>query len=449
MNKIIPLALLLLFGGSSFAQQQSERPNVVFIYSDDQGYADLNVYGSKDMLTPNLDKLAAKGVLFTQSYTAASICSPSRAALLTGRYPQRAGLVGNGPEVLGQSGGLPTDQYTLAELFKDGGYSTAHIGKWHLGYSESEMPNAQGFDYSFGFMSGVIDNYSHFNYWGGRHLHDLWENGTEVYFDGEYFPDLMVRHTEKFLQQERTQPFFLYWATNLPHYPLQPDNRWLQYYSDLPSPRDKYAAFVSTMDEKIGDLIAVLDKQGLLDNTILVFQSDHGFSREDRTQGGGGSAGVFRGSKFSLFEGGIRVPAIISWPGHIPSDSVIHSLTTNIDWFPTLAELCHIPLPDRRIDGKSMVSLLYGLTDQGTHETFYWKSLGSPEKPQWAVREGDWKLLRHPSGAEHSELNEKGFFLANLKDDPAETTNVADLHPQIVQRLYQKYSTWLASSDQQ
>lgn len=447
MKKVIAVVIISFLANLGFSQNKDERPNVILIYSDDQGYADLGIYGSADLETPHLDKLAKSGTRFTQAYVAAPVCSPSRAALLTGRYPQRAGQVGNAPMTYGAKGGLSTEQYTMAELFKDGGYKTAHIGKWHLGYAEETMPNGQGFDYSFGFMGGVIDSYSHF--WANKH--DLWENGEEIYRDGEYFPDLMVEHTAKFLDEPRDQPFFMYWAINIPHYPYQGENHWLEHYKNkgVPSPRDKYAAFISSMDDRVGELIQQLEDRGLMENTIIVFQADHGFSREEIALGGGGSAGIYRGSKFSLFEGGIRVPTFITWQDHIPANNVEDSFVTNIDWFPTLAEMCDIKLPNRKIDGKSMASILRGKSDKGTHSTFFWQSLGTEENPQWAVRDGDWKLLHHPYEAEREELSEDGYFLINLKDDPSETTNLADRHPNIVKRLFTKYSRWIQDVDKQ
>lgn len=440
MNKIKFLIVSILISNICFAQnKQDDRPNVIIIYSDDQGYADLGIYGSEDLHTPHLDKLVRSGTQFTQAYVAAPVCSPSRASLLTGRYPQRADQVGNAPMQYGSRGGLSTEQYTMGELFKDGGYRTAHIGKWHLGYAEETMPNGQGFDYSFGFMGGVIDNYSHS--WADSH--DLWENGKEIYRDGEYFPDLMVEHTAKFLDKSSDQPFFMYWAINIPHYPVQGKSHWLEYYQNLSSPRREYAAFVSSMDEKVGDLIQKLEEHGLLENTIIVFQADHGFSREEIASGGGGSAGIYRGSKFSLFEGGIRVPTSITWKDHIPANNVENSFVTNIDWFPTLAELCNIPLPDRKLDGKSMVPILTGESDKGTHQTFFWQSLGTKENPQWAVRYGNWKLLHRPYEAEEEELSKDGYFLVNLEKDPSETINLADSHPEILNRLHRKYKIWI------
>ncbi|MEO6497583.1 MAG: sulfatase-like hydrolase/transferase, partial [Mucilaginibacter sp.] len=210
----------------------AKNPNVIIIYSDDQGYIDLNVYGAKDLVTPNLDRLAHSGTRFTQFYASSAVCSPSRASLLTGRYPQRAGLAGNAGNIYGW-GGMPGAQYTIAEMFRDGGYKTAHIGKWHLGYSPETMPNQQGFEYSFGFMGGCIDNYSHFYYWGGPNQHDLWRNGKEVYEPGKYFPDLMVTEAGKFMEENKQSAFFMYFAINMPHYPLQPEKKWLDQYKDL------------------------------------------------------------------------------------------------------------------------------------------------------------------------------------------------------------------------
>ncbi|MFI2742777.1 sulfatase [Zhouia sp. PK063] len=444
------LLFALLLGTLGFSQSKANKPNVIVIYTDDQGYADMNIYGSKDLYTPHMDSLARSGVRFTQFYSASPICSPSRASLLTGRYPQRAGL----PEMASShegDAGMPGDQFTMAELFKSGGYYTEHIGKWHVGYSKETEPNAQGFDYSFGFMGGCIDNYSHFFYWQGPNRHDLWRNGKEIYEPGEYFPDLMVSEAKTLFKERKDnkQPFFLYWAINVPHYPLQPKKKWMDYYKDLPMPRKLYAAFVSTMDERIGQLLGALKASGLADNTIVVLQSDQGFSREVRTFGGGGSAGQFRGSKFSLFEGGVRVPAIISWPGKIKPNQVRDQLAANIDWFPTLAELCGIALPNRKIDGKSLVNIIKNDDSKTEHPDFYWQSLGSKTNPQWSVRSGDWKLLHNPYEAKKEELTANHFFLVNIKTDPSEQHNVATEHPDIVKRLTALHNSWIAKVNEQ
>lgn len=446
MKKVfISLTLLAVagFGLTAFTKKQApKRPNVIVIYTDDQGYADLNIYGSKDLQTPNMDALAKSGVRFMNFYAAAPICSPSRASLLTGRYPQRAGLPMMASSKEGVAG-MPASQYTMGELFKDAGYKTAHIGKWHVGYTKETEPNAQGFDYSFGFMGGCIDNYSHFFYWEGPNRHDLWRNGTEIYEPGKFFADLMVDEAGKFMAENKNGPFFMYWAINNPHYPLQGKKKWLDYYKNLPSPRDKYAASISTMDDNIGALLKKVDELGLRDNTIIVFQSDQGFSREERTFGGGGSAGQYRGSKFSLFEGGVRVPAFISWPNHIEANGVRNQVATNIDWYPTLAEYCGIKLPARKLDGVSLVPIIKSATAKTDHPVFNWQSGGGKANPQWSVRDGDWKLMHSPFEAEKEELNAQGYFLVNLKDDPSEKHNIADQHADIVQRLEAIHKSWL------
>ena len=422
---------------------KKSKPNVILIYTDDQGSLDLNIYGAKELQTPNIDRLARNGVRFTSFYSASPVCSPSRASLLTGRYPQRAGLADNAPSAYG-SGGMPGAQFTMAEMFKQGGYKTAHIGKWHIGYNTETMPNAQGFDYSWGFMGGCVDNFSHFFYWAGPNRHDLWRNGKEIYEPGNFFADRMVEEATDFMQRNKSEPFFMYFAINMPHYPLQPDPKWLDHYKNLSSPRNMYAAFVSTMDEKIGRLLKKVEELALTDNTIIIFQADQGHSEEERAFGGGGFAGPYRGAKFSLFEGGICVPAIISWPGRIPRNEVRHQFAANIDWFPTLAEYCGLQLPDRKVDGKSIVNVISSNTAPTPHPVFFWQGLGTKEHPQWAVREGQWKLLHNPLQVSANELPADKLILINLKNDSSERKNEAAKYPEIVARLKQRYLEWVS-----
>ena len=430
---------------SQAAGQDSKRPNVILIYTDDQGSIDVGCYGARDLITPHMDALAARGTRWTQFYSAAPVCSPSRAAVLTGRYPQRAGLAGNAGSQPG-SHGMPPEQVTMAEMFKAAGYATGHVGKWHLGYLPETMPNAQGFDDSFGHMGGCIDNYSHFFYWNGPNRHDLWRNGKEIWEDGKFFPELMVREARRFVDAHQEDPFFLYWAINVPHYPLQGTAAWRQRYRDLAPPRRMYAAFVSTMDEMIGQLLGHLEKRGLTENTIIVFQSDHGHSTEERTFGGGGSAGKYRGAKFSLFEGGIRVPAMISWPGQLPVNQVRHQMAVSVDWLPTLSELTRVPLPKRRIDGKSLVPVIQSAKAASPHKDFHWQSgRGLGGKPQWAVRSGPWKLIGNPkdTSSKRPFTNADQLFLVNLEEDPGETKNIASQEPETTKRLRLLHETWL------
>jgi arylsulfatase A len=431
----------------SVLQAADSRPNVVLIYTDDQGSLDLNCYGSEDLHTPNLDKLAAQGVRFTQMYSPSAICSASRAGLMTGRFPARAGVPGNVSSTKGVAG-MPTTEITIAEMLKSVGYTTGHVGKWHLGYTPETMPNGQGFDRSFGHMGGCIDNYSHFFYWVGPNRHDLWRDGKEIHMDGHFFLDLMVAEGNSFIEANRNGPFCLYWAINAPHYPMQGTAKWRELYKDLPSPRRQYAEFVSTVDEKVGELVATLDRLGIRDNTLVVFQSDHGHSTEERAFWGGGNAGPYRGAKACLFEGGIRIPSIASMPGKIPQGEVRDQLATGCDWFPTIAQLCGAPLPDRHYDGKSLWPVLNSADAKSQHDHFFWL-LGRGKNAQWAVRKGDWKLLGNATDKtdRRDPVQVEKLFLANLKDDIGEQTNVANEHAEIVNELQKVMQDHVASID--
>lgn len=453
MNAVYPLlgALVAALWSTSAAHGQvpapQTKPNVLIILTDDQGTLDLNCYGSKDLVTPNLDALAARGTKFTQFYAAAAICSPSRAALLTGKTPQRAGLAHMASSARGGHG-MPGAQVTVAEVFKKSGYATGHIGKWHLGYVPEESPNAQGFDYSFGFMSGCEDNYSHFFNWAGEARHDLWRNGTEIYAEGQYIGDLMVSECTTFLDRHKSEPFLLYWAINMPHYPLQGIARWREHYKALPHPRNDYAASISTIDEMVGTVLTHLKSLGLDENTIVVFQSDQGHSTEDRAGGGGGNAGPYRGAKFSFFEGGIRVPALLSWPGHLPQGVTRDDITYECDWLPTLASLCNVPLPtDATFPNTPGGTSLDGLSllQPTAPRVLNW---ADEDGKAWAIRDGDWKLLANPIDPAHKAplTRDDKTFLVNLAQDPGELSNLAKTHPDIVQRLSAEHEAWVKQS---
>jgi arylsulfatase A-like enzyme len=442
-RRIVLLLLIGLTASLASAEAPARRPNILFILTDDQGSVDVNCYGSHDLITPHMDAIAARGIRFTQFEAAAPICSPSRAAILTGLTPQKAGLPGMASSQRGGHG-MPSNRTTIAEIFKQAGYATGHVGKWHLGYTPDEQPNAQGFDYSFGHMGGCIDNYSHFFYWEGPNAHDLWRNGKEVWYDGQHFADLMQQECTQFIEQHKDHPFLLYWAINEPHYPLQGTAKWREQYKNLPSPRNMYAALVSTADERIGAVLAKLDELHLRDNTIVVFMSDQGHSVEVRTFGGGGSSGPYRGAKSSLFEGGLRVPAMISWPGHLPEGEVRTQLATGCDWLPTLAELAGVPVPQSvaaNLDGRSLVPLLHSASASTPHSVFHWAT----DRKQWAVREGDWKLIGNPYDPTQKEPfgKEDAFFLVNLREDIGERRNVAADHPDRVAHLRQLHQAWM------
>ena len=428
-----------------------KKPNVIIIYTDDQATLDVNILGAKDLVSPNMDKLMLSGTTFTQFY-ASPVCSPSRASLLTGKNPQRAGVPGNAGQDLSRTSGLPPSEYTMAEMFKENGYATYLIGKWHLGYQPEMRPNQQGFDYSFGHLVGCIDNYSHFYYWGGDNnyvggpnRHDLYRNNEEIFLDGEYFPDLMVKEAKKVIDKKSEDPFFIFFAMNTPHYPYQGYAKWIKYYRDkgVKHPRDLYAAFLTTQDEKIGELIQLLDDNKLRENTIIIFQSDNGHSTETRAYHGGGFTGPYRGAKQSLFEGGIRVPAAISWPGKIPSNQFRDQMSVNVDWMPTLIDLCGFDTDTSDMDGKSLLPIIENENAPSNHEKGYCWEFGRRGDPTWVARKGKWKLYANPYDTSRREYTyPEKFVLFDLENDPGESVNLYDKKPNVVYELKSLYKAW-------
>ena len=260
---------------------QGKPPNVVILFTDDQGTIDANCYGSKDLITPNIDRLATTGVLFTQAY-AHTVCCPARAALLTGRHPQRGGVWNwtqgdmNSPKGIN----MALEEVTLAEALKPAGYKTALFGKWHLGAHRDYGPKTQGFDEFFGIRDGFIDNYNHY-FLHGTGFHDLYEGTNPVKADGKYFPDLMVKRSLKFIDQNKDKPFFLYVPFNIPHYPEQALKKHELLYKDMKDPaRRSYGAIVTTTDYYVGQLIDKIEEHELRENTIIIFMSDNGHSEE-------------------------------------------------------------------------------------------------------------------------------------------------------------------------
>lgn len=448
------LFFALLCGSLTAAERP---PNVIIFFTDDQGTLDANCYGSHDLVTPNMDRLADEGVRFTQAY-AHSVCCPSRAALLTGRQPQRSNVNSWTQSTVGSGKGrnLALEETTLAETFREAGYATALFGKWHLGGHPDHRPLQQGFDEFFGFLVGFIDNYHHF---GGhaRALHDLWDGNEEVFLRGSYFPDLIADRAVTFIARHQEQPFFLYYSLNLPHYPEQPAPPYADAYADLPEPRRSYAQVVSTADHYLGRVLGTLDRYGLTDNTIVIFMSDNGHSAEDYqikaadygagtpqganygANGGGGNTGPWLGAKGSFLEGGIRVPAIIRYPEALPASAVRDQAITVMDWYPTVLELTGIKPPaPLQLDGRSIVPLARDADAPATHPQLYWQWNDS-----WAVREGDWKLIHQGNrGIGQGDLPET--YLANLADEAPEAANHAEAHPEIVRRLTALHATWAA-----
>ncbi len=420
-----------------------ERPNVVIILSDDQGWGDVGCYGAEDAQTPHLDALAASGVRLLDFYANAPMCSPTRAALLTGRYPYRCGV----PFVVDSrpgKRGLAGDEITIAEILRGQGYRTGLIGKWHLGSHRDSLPNNQGFDDFFGFRAGCVDYYSHRFYWGlGAGLpsfHDLWRNEREIDESGAYATDLITRESVRFIEEQGGGPFFLVVSYNAPHYPMHAPREYLERFPpDMDPERRMHLALCAAMDDGIGRIAATLERKGLRENTLVFFQSDNGATIEDRA-GLGGRNAPFRGFKFSLFEGGIRVPAVASWPGVLPAGETRSQPAASMDLFPAIAALCAADPPAARvIDGRNIWPML-AENAPSPHERLFWKRYD-----QAAVREGDWKLVVNgilALGEEHALQGRDRVFLSNLAEDPREIRNLAGREPRIVENLRRKLRQW-------
>ncbi len=395
------------------------RPNVVFILTDDQGTVDMNCYGATDLITPHMDGLAAQGVRFTDFYVTAPICTASRISLLTGRHFQRAYNAGLG---------IHESETTMAELFRGAGYRTGFFGKWHIGGPPWD-PQGQGFDEFVGHRVGAIDNYSHYSYWSAVPRHAMYRGREQYREDGTFFPDIVTRESIDFISRSQDDPFFLFVSFNQPHFPLQPEERFLRQYEHVEGARRIYGAAVSSVDDKIGQIVAALDERGLRQDTIIVLMSDNGHSVEPAAEGGGGSAGPFRGAKKTLFEGGIRVPCIISAPGQIPQGQVRSQVGSAMDWLPTLAAYSGVDTGDLVLDGHNLAQVIDA--DEPTpHAALHWLLA-----THWAIREGDWKMVS--TGDD--------LLLANLRSDPGESNNLAAERPDVVTHLQGLHEAWLAT----
>lgn len=421
------------------------KPNVIIIMTDDQGYGDLSCMGATDFKTPHIDALARDGIRFSSMYSASPVCSPSRAALLTGRYPGNAGvraiLAGHR-----RASGLTPEVPTIATALKKLGYATGLTGKWHLGLKKECRPNSNGFDEFSGFLAGCLDYYSHIFYWGmadgnTNPTHDLWENENEVYANGEYLTERITRKSVEFIQKHSNEPFMLFVSYNAPHYPMHAPEKYIKRFPHLSKDRQIMAAMISAVDDGIGEIRAELERQGLLDNTIIYFQSDNGPSRESRNWLDGtedpyygGTAGIFTGHKFSLFEGGIRIPAILSYHGHI-AQKVVDTPHIATDIFPTVLELCGGSCKCYDLDGISLVPMINGEAEC-EHDYLFWEM-----ECQTAARKGKYKLVLNGQLVEGEEPR-AAVFLSDLESDPGEKHNLADELPELCAEMTAAALKW-------
>lgn len=463
--------------------EKAEKPNIIYILADDLGYGDLGCYGQQKIETPNIDKLAANGILFTQHYSGSAVSAPSRCSLLTGLHPGHMsirqnhewgsrGNVGSYTAMINDSTlegqfPMPDSTITLGHILQNAGYSTAMVGKWGLGAPHTNsIPNKMGFDFFYGYNCQRI---AHTYY-----PVDLYRNTAREYIQNDtvkphiglakgvdaydvnsyanfnlknYAPDLMHKEALDFIEKEKDNPFFLYYASPIPHLPLQAPQRWVDYYvqkfgdeeplaraSYYPHryPRAAYAAMISYLDEQVGELVDKLKELGLYENTIIIFTSDNGPTYVDVDEKYFQSASPFRNDRGSmkgyLYEGGIRVPMIASWPGRIEPGSTTSHISSFWDVMPTVCDIVEIESPDHA-DGISFLSVMQGKT-QEEHAHLYWEFTGYGG--QQAVRKGKWKAIR-----KNIQKGNTAIELYDLENDIKEEHDLASKHPEIVKEMEQ------------
>lgn len=406
------------------AQQKSSRPNIIYIMTDDMGYADLSCYGRKDYQTPNLDKLCSQGMKFMNAYAAAPVCTPTRVAFMTGRYPARltVGLyepIAEGPK--DSLVGLTPETPSIATLMKRAGYETYLVGKWHLGYPVEKSPIRNGFDYFYGFHAGAIDYISHSN--------DLYENETKIEQPG-YTTDLWADKAIELIKKKHSKPFFLTIMFNAPHWPWQvpgdkPYQEGFQNWTKGGSP-EIYAGMMRSLDSAVGRIVKAVDDQALT-NTVIIFTSDNGGERYSDN-------GPYKGGKMSLWEGGIREPAFVRWPGKIKENSITNQVLTTMDWTTTILSLGGGKAdPKFPLDGMDVSKILQGQKKE-VGRTLYWRVFQRQQHK--AMREGNWKWLEDEKGNE---------YLFNLETDPTENNDVKVQNKDVLERLKKKYQQWEAT----
>ena len=434
----------------SKSTEEEKKPNIIYILADDLGYGDVGYLGQQKFETPNIDKLAADGMVFTQHYSGATVCAPSRSALLTGMHTGHTVIRGNKeirPE--GQHP-MPADTYTMAEMLQEAGYKTSVYGKWGLGFPGSEGdPNFQGFDEFYGYnCQRIAHNYFPYS---------LWHNQEKIVLEGNegkgqevYAPDLIHDKALQFIDENKDQPFFMFYASPLPHAELLLPEVYLEKYKGKLLPEKKhngvddgptyknggygsqeyphaaFAAMVDRLDSQVGDIIDKLESLDLADNTIIVFTSDNGPHRE----GGADpnyfdSNGIYKGYKRDLYEGGIHVPMIAKWPAKIKAGSSNDHISAFWDVMPTLAEVTGRNI-EKNIDGISFLPTLLGKNNQVKHDYLYWEF--HEKGGRQALRKGKWKAVKY----DVLKQPNKRIELYNLDLDPEEQFNVADKHPDLV-----------------
>ncbi len=434
------IAILLAFMPkkvSKPATSEAQNPNVIVIVADDLGYNDVGFNGCKDIPTPNIDRIAKAGVVFSSGHVCFGVCSPSRAGLLTGRYPYRFGYERNPLYVTTDSTmGLALSEETMADVLGRSGYNSMLVGKWHLGAHKSLHPLKRGFNEFFGFLGGghqyfpekwTLQNPEDANGEGESYRTKLNRNYTPVE-ETEYLTDALSREAVSFVERNKAKPFFLYLAYNAPHGPLQATEKYLKRFEHIKNPkRQTYAAMVSAVDDGVGNLLDKLTETGILDNTIIVFLSDNGGPVSDN----GSNNTPLRGQKGSVFEGGIRVPFAMQWGKNIPANTTYDKPIIALDIFSTvLANIKNPTKPKNPLDGVDLLPFLTNKNDNAPHDYLFWRNIG---KNTYAIINKDEKKM---------VLLKDSSFLYDLKNEIKETTNIIDKEKALANDFNIAKSTW-------
>jgi len=402
-------------------------PNVVLIFADDLGYGDTGVYGSEAIPTPHIDALAGGGTRFTNAYVTAASCSPSRAGLMSGRYQQRFGFEFNtsGAAITHRSHrGLDPAAPILADVLKRAGYVTGMFGKWHLGTQPQFHPQSRGFDEFYGFLAGA---HSFFPAKRDEPIYSTVMRGKEPLVEPEYLTDAIARETVKFIDAHQDEPFFAYVPFNAVHTPIEATKKYQDRFPNVSdAKRRDYYAMTSALDDAVGTIVECIQRCELTEQTLVIFLNDNG----GPTYTGVQSNGPLRLGKLFLFEGGVRVPMIVRWPGKLPEGVEFEKATSSLDVFPTVCAAAGIELPaEIELDGVDLIPYLTGKNSVAPHESLFWSN-----GPNIAVRHGNWKLVKS-----HDHV-----WLFDLSEDLGETNNLAKSRPEIVDQLEQAYRGWRA-----
>jgi len=425
------LVLIFIYGLHTGVYAQG-KPNIIFLFADDAGYADFGFQGSREIKTPNLDKLAEKGVRFLQGYVSASTCGPSRAGLITGKYQQRFGFEENNvpgfmSEVSAKDGdgmGVPVEELTIADYLKKQGYKTAVYGKWHLGGADKFHPTKRGFDEFYGFRGGAR-SYFPYEKPAKEKLNKL-EKGFGNFAEHEgYLTDALATEAIDFMERNKEEPFFIWMSFNAVHSPMHAKKEDLEKFPDLEGTRKELAAMTLAMDRACGRLIDKLKELGLDKNTLIVFTNDNGGPSDI-------NASInypLSGTKSNQLEGGVRVPFIMSWPGKIKENTTYEYPVSTLDLLPTFYEAAggnSKEIDD--IDGVDLLPFIQGKNTLKPHQILYWK-----KETRATVRNGDWKLIRYP---------DRPAELFNIEEDEAEQKDLAAFNPDKVRDLYKQIFEW-------